>query len=263
MNLQNILDELEKVDGDLYDRLGHVSRRHMFNFVGKKVAAAAAPMVMASALTSAYGQDSTLPDNVVDVLNFALTLEYLEWEFYEIGTNFPGLIPSEYKVVFEQIRRHEQLHVRLLKSVLGTRAINKPTFDYSAKGAFPDTFRNFQTFAAVSQAFEDTGVRAYKGQAPNLMNAKAILEVALQIHAVESAHAARVRYLRGQKGWITLNNSSGLPQAIYAGEDNTVQKGINLTQLLAGKVPVEGITEAFDEPLTKQDVLNIVTPFLA
>ncbi len=95
------------------------------------------------------------------------------------------------------------------------------------------------------------------------MNAKAILEVALQIHATESAHAARVRYLRGMKGWIPLNMTGGLPQAIYAGEDNTTQKGINLTQLLAGVVSNEGITEAFDEPLTKQDVLNIVAPFLA
>lgn len=97
------------------------------------------------------------------------------------------------------------------------------------------------------------------------MNARPILEVALQIHATEAAHAARVRYLRGQKGWIPLASPSGLPSVaagVYAGEDNVVQKGINLASLLAGQVPIEGITEAFDEPLTREQVVAIVTPFL-
>ncbi|ADB38826.1 ferritin-like domain-containing protein [Spirosoma linguale] len=266
MNLQSIFTELQQVDGEFFDRLEHVSRRGLFSSLTRKTVAVAAPAIMASALTNAYGQSSQLPQNVVDVLNFALLLEYLESDFYEIGTNTPGLIPDQHKLAFEYIRRHEELHVKLLKKVLGDKAIPKPAFDYSAKGNFPDTFSNFQTFAAVSQAFEDTGVRAYKGQAPNLMNDKPILETALQIHATEATHAARIRYLRGQKGWIPLASSSGLPQAaaaVYAGEDNVVQKGINLASLLNGQVPLEGITEAFDEPLTREQVTAIVSPFLA
>lgn len=265
MNLQSIFTELEKVDGEFFDRLEHTSRRGLFSTLTKKTVAVSAPAILASALTKTYGQASQLPQNVVEVLNFALLLEYLEYEFYDIANNSPGLIPDQYKLAFEYIRRHEELHVKLLKTVLGSQAISKPGFDYSAKGAFPDTFRNFQTFAAVSQAFEDTGVRAYKGQAPNLMNAKPILETALQIHATEAAHAARVRYLRGQKGWIPLASASGLPAAaagVYAGDDNVVQKGINLANLLAGQVPIEGITEAFDEPLTRDQVTAIVKPFL-
>lgn len=265
MNLQSIFTELEKVDSEFFDRLEHVSRRGLFSSLTRKTVAVAAPAILASALTEAYGQSADLPQNVVDVLNFALLLEYLESNFYEVGTNVPGLIPDQDKLAFEYIRRHEELHVKLLKMVLGAKAIAKPAFDYSAKGAFPDTFSNFQTFAAVSQAFEDTGVRAYKGQAPNLMNAKPILETALRIHATEAAHAARIRYLRGQKGWIPLASPSGLPQAaaaVYMGEDNVVQKGINLAELLAGQVPLEGITEAFDEPLTREQVTSIVAPFL-
>lgn len=265
MNLQSIFAELEQVDSEFFDRLEHVSRRGLFSSLTKKTVAIAAPSILASALTSAYGQSSALPDNVVDVLNFALTLEYLEYRFYDIGTNLT-MIPSQYKPAFELIRRHEQLHVNLLKMVLGSKAIPEPKFDFSAKGNFPDTFTNFQTFAAVSQAFEDTGVRAYKGQAPNLMNAKPILETALQIHATEATHAARVRFLRGQKGWIPLASPSGLPPAaagVYMGEDNVTQKNINLQGILNGLVPVEGVTEAFDEPLTKDQVLAIVKPFLA
>ena len=266
MNLQSIFTELENVDPEFFDRLEHLSRRDLFSSLTKKTVALAAPAILASALTEAYGQSSQLPQNVVDVLNFALLLEYLESDFYELGTNSPGLIPDQYKLPFEYIRRHEQIHVWLLKKVLGSQAIAKPGFDYSAKGLFTDTFTNFQTFTAVSQAFEDTGVRAYKGQAPNLMNAKPILETALQIHATEATHAARVRYLRGQKGWIPLASASGLPTtvaSVYMGEDNVIQKGINLGEILANVVPIEGITEAFDEPLTRDQVMTIVKPFLA
>ncbi|GAB4040749.1 ferritin-like domain-containing protein [Spirosoma gilvum] len=265
MNLQNLFNELEQVDGDFIGRMEHVSRRGLFSALTKKTVAVAAPTILASALNTAYGQGMTLPDNVVDVLNFALTLEYLEYRFYDVGTNLT-MIPSQYKPAFELIRQHEELHVKLLKKVLGSKAISEPKFDFTAKGMFPDVFSNFQTFAAVSQAFEDTGVRAYKGQAPNLMNAKPILETALQIHSTEATHAARIRFLRGQKGWIPLASPSGLPPAVgamvYKGEDNVVQKGINLAGILNGLVSLEGITEAYDEPLTKEEVLEIVKPFL-
>lgn len=271
MNLQSILSELEQVDQEFFDRMAHVSRRGLFNSLTKKTVAAAAPAIMASALTDAYGQSTALPENVVDVLNFALTLEYLEYRFYDNASNF-GTIPAALRLPFEKIRQHEQIHVTLLKTVLGSRAVPEPKFDFTAKGAFPTVFSNFETFATIAQAFEDTGVRAYKGQAPNLMNAKPILEVALQIHAVEATHAARVRYLRGQKGWIPLASLSGLPAsvgaAVYKNEDNTIQSpatgNVNVYAVAAPfGVSVEGATEAFDEPLTKDEVLAIAAPFLA
>ncbi|GAB3953019.1 hypothetical protein GCM10028805_35980 [Spirosoma harenae] len=268
MNLQNLISELEKVDGEVLDRLAHVSRRGLFSALTKKTIAVAAPAVMASALNKAYGQGSTLSDKVADVLNFALTLEYLEWRFYDAGTNL-SMIPNMYKPAFEYIRRHELAHVVLLKSVLGSKAITEPRFDFTAKGTFSDVFRNFQTFAAVSQAFEDTGVRAYKGQAANLMENKPILEAALRIHATEAAHAARVRNIRGQKGWITGGTAamSGLPDvtnAVYAGEDNTTQGGANLVTALAGNslITTDMITEAFDEPLSKEDATKIASLFI-
>jgi hypothetical protein len=265
MNLQNLFSEIEKVDGEIFDRLAHVSRRGLFSSLTKKTIAIAAPAIMASALNKSYGQ--ALPQNVKDVLNFALALEYLEFRFYDNANNL-SMIPAQYKDAFEVIRRHEQVHVRLLKTVLGADAIPEPKFDFSAKGTFTDTFTNFQTFAAVAQTFEDTGVRAYKGQAANLMNAPAILTVALQIHATEAAHAANVRNLRGIKGWITGGTAamSGLPAVVnasYAGEDNT--NGLGGLVGNSFKIPITSdmITEAFDEPLTKDQVLAIAGPFFA
>lgn len=269
MNLQNLFSEIEKVDGEVFDRLAHVSRRGLFSSLTKKTIAVAAPAIMASALTNAYGQGSSLPQNVKDVLNFALALEYLEFNFYNFGKNLT-MIPNNYKPAFEVIRQHEEVHVKLLRTVLGNDAIPMPKFDFTAKGTFNDVFSNFNTFSAVAQTFEDTGVRAYKGQAANLMNAPAILQVALQIHATEAAHAANVRYLRGQKGWVTGGTAAaqGLPSVVdasYKGEDNVIQAGANLSAALAGdnRITEAMVNGAFDEPLDKATVLAIVAPFFA
>jgi rubrerythrin len=258
MNLQNILSELEQVDGDVYDRLKHVSRRHMFSVFGRKAAAVAAPTVLASALNKAYGQ--ALDPVIVEVLNFALTLEYLEAEFYNVGMDTPNLITGTARTVFGQIQKHENAHVKLLKSVLGSQAVEKPRFDYTAKGMFPNPFGNYAVFLTLSQAFEDTGVRAYKGQAPKLINNDPILTTALQIHSVEARHAARVRELRGQKGWITGNMSPGVPSMVYDGDEAI--RHLEIPSTIPG-VPYENATEAWDEPLSKEDVLKIVMPFLA
>ena len=259
MNLQNILNDLESVDPEVYERLEHVSRRHVFQNLLKKAvvgATATAPVVLGSILNKAYGQGNV----VVEVLNFALTLEYLEAEFYNNGLA-SGLLTGEALTTFKQIAKHENAHVALLKSALGSAAIAKPNFDFTAGGAFPNPFGNYPMFMTLSQAFEDTGVRAYKGQAPRLMPTPDVLTVALQIHSVEALHAAKVRYLNGNKGWIVLNEAmKGAPAAVYAGEQQTTQGGVDLVALTG--YSAARISEAFDEPLTKEAVLAIATPFI-
>ena len=219
-----------------------------------------------AALASDVFAQGGLPSLVVDVLNFALTLEHLEAEFYVTGVGTSGLIPADMRAPFDQIRKHEVAHVAFLRSVLGSAAVAKPTFDFtggsgSGNGPFADVFRNAQTFAAVAQAFEDTGVRAYKGQAANLMGHNDVLRAALRIHSVEARHAAQVRRMRGQKGWITGSNSGGLPEAAqgtYEGESNKFQ-------FILGQADsnTQAMTEAFDETLSKSQVLAIVAPFIA
>ncbi|CAN5917955.1 hypothetical protein BH11GEM1_BH11GEM1_09580 [soil metagenome] len=222
--------------------------------------------VLATAALASNAFAQGLPSMVVDILNFALTLEHLEAEFYVTGVGTSGLIPADMRAPFDQIRKHEVAHVAFLRGVLGSAAIAKPTFDFtggsgSGNGPFADVFRNGQTFAAVAQAFEDTGVRAYKGQAANLMGHNDVLRAALRIHSVEARHASQVRRMRGQKGWITLSNSGGLPEAAqgtYKGESNRFQ-------FILGQPDsnTQAMTEAFDETLTKSQVLAIVAPFIA
>jgi rubrerythrin len=232
--------------------------------VAAGLAVGSVPAAMAALATDAFGQDN-LPGIIVEVLNFALTLEHLEAEFYTRGMAAPGLLVGRDREMFDQIRKHEVAHVEFLRSTLGGRAAPKPTFDYTGgmgrgNGPFADVFSNPRTFAALAQVFEDTGVRAYKGQASFLMANKTVLESALRIHSVEARHAAQVRRMRGQKGWIVRDSRGNLPpqaQPVYQGENNTFHF---ILGPLSGS---EENTRAFDEPLTKGQVLDIVRPFLA
>lgn len=269
MNLDKIFETLdpEKID---QDEIRHIAaRRGFFAKAGSltlKAALASLPLALTLMPRVVRAQSSS----VGDVLNFALTLEYLEDEFYKMGLNASGLIPSSDRNVFLQISQHEAAHVAFLKTALGSGAVAKPAFDFTAGGTFADVFSNYQTFLALSQAFEDTGVRAYKGQAGNLMSDDGTLKAALQIHSVEARHASQVRRLRGKsagmdiKGWISSNEANGLPAAIYAGEENITHAGASLNSISSlSQVSNNGKTEAFDEPLTKEQVLSIVQPFLA
>lgn len=278
---------LEALDPELTELT--VSRRDALRGAGKwgmEFALASIPLALAATAKDAFGQGG-LPQEFVDVLNFALTLEELEAEFYNIGLTgsptppppsgplqFNRLIPADLRPVFLQIDKHENAHVRLLRAVLGAQAKPKPQFDFTGGGRFPDVFSNFQTFATLAQGFEDTGVRAYKGQAPKLMPNDFLLTVALQIHSVEARHAAEVRRLAAspaEKAWITLNNTKvAALQPIYAGEQQTTQAGVNVASLLPNfdKFPLDqaakeaAASEAFDEPLTMEQVLAIVAPFI-
>jgi hypothetical protein len=264
-----IFDAIDQIDNFSGDTLARTSRREAFRAMGsfsKKAAAAMVPFGLATAAAPAARADGH--DQVVDVLNFALLLEYLEAEFYVKGLD-SGVIPagSDAERIYHQISRHETAHVELLKgaiSDLGGTPGDKPEFDFTAGGLF-NPFHDYQVYLILSQAFEDTGVRAYKGQAANLISNNAILTVALQIHSVEARHASEVRRLRGLKGWITqAERGAGVPevaQATYAGEDNLVQAGVDVSAIT--QFSTDAITEAYDEPLSKEEVTAIATLFLA
>jgi hypothetical protein len=251
------------------------------------------PMVLA-AMAKTAGAQGTAP-TVTEVLNFALKLEYLEAEFYNIatgatssamyaGTNQVFTAANHPpKAVFDEIAKHENAHVTVLKGALGANAVAKPNFDFTGghgatdgsgkfNGPFADVFSNPATFLALAQAFEDTGVRAYKGGARYLISSIPALETALQIHSIEARHASKVRRIRGEKGWITGKANTlpaaaqavygaGSPAADYPAEDNVTQAGVNVSTL-AGVAGANAATEAFDEPLDTATVLAIAGLFI-
>ncbi|MBA3832678.1 MAG: ferritin-like domain-containing protein [Chthoniobacterales bacterium] len=203
------------------------------------------------------------PQAAADVLNFALFLERRESEFYKLALEAPGLIPASDRAVFEQIGRNETRHVVFLTTGItgiGGTPDTSTEFDHTAHGRFPDVFTNYHTFLIVAQTSEETGVRAYKGQAPNLMQSPTLLTAALRIHSSEGRHVAEIRRIRGLKGWITESESNGAIPATYAGESNVVHNGVDMPSV--SKISHRALTEAFDEPLTRAQVMAIVAPFV-
>jgi hypothetical protein len=191
-----ILDQIEPEVGERID----TARRSMFTRFAPVAVLGSAPLVLAASAQQAFAAGG-LPQQVVDVLNFALTLEYLEAAFYKEANGSAGLIPSEYRQLFRTIGQHETAHVKLLQGALGSAAVKAPAVDFTAGGKYADVFSNFETFVAVSATFEDLGVAAYAGQAGNLLGTP-VLTTALQIHSVEARHAAAVRPLAGKLGYI-------------------------------------------------------------
>ncbi len=291
MNVKNILNEIEKVDPEVYERLD-TRRSAMKQFAGLagKLATVAVPFALGGMFKKAYGRN-TGTDTVIDVLNFALTLEYLEAKFYQLGnaaaTGGTLAIPAGLeRNTFTTIGAHETAHVAFLRSAItasGGTPVAEPVFDFTAgngtgTGPFMGVFTNYALFLAVAQTFEDTGVRAYKGQAidVDLMANNDVLQAALQIHSVEARHAAQVRRIRKMNGglvpagvdvkpWITGNQSgimSAAVQASYNGEEITNQATIEIVGINGQAISVTDASEAFDEPLTKAQVLAIVDPFI-
>ena len=283
MNLQNIISEIEKTDPEVYDRLD-TRRSAMKNFAkaSGKIALASIPFALGSMFQKAYASPTAPTDLILDTLNFALTLEYLESNFY-VKAVASGIIPAGAALTaLTLIRDHENQHVNFLKTAISAAggtpvSFTAASFDFTAKGAFANVFTDYGTLLAVAQTFEDTGVRAYKGQAPNLISNNGYLTAALQIHSVEGRHAAHLRYMRKAAGflvpagvnvkpWITLNQSgigTTAVQASYNGEDNVVQGGVTITNIGGFPISAASASEAFDEPLTKDQVTAIVTPFFA
>jgi hypothetical protein len=132
--------------------------------------------------------------NDVKILNYALTLEFLEAAFYNQAVANGALTDPVVKRFAEVVSQHENAHVTFLKKALGRAAIKSPTFD------FKDTVTNQDKFKQTAQVLEDTGVAAYAGQGPNIKQ-RPVVVAALSVHSVEARHAA----------WIRFINAGGTP----------------------------------------------------
>jgi rubrerythrin len=127
----------------------------------------------------------------VEILNFALTLEYLEAAFYERALDEVDL-GSETTEFAETILGDENEHVAALEKTiksLGGKPVMAPMVE------FP--FSDEAAFLKLAQTLEDTGVAAYDGAAPAIKS-KELLATAGSIVQVEARHAARVRLARNE-----------------------------------------------------------------
>jgi ferritin-like protein len=159
-----------------------VSRRSL---LGRALIGAGAIAAVRAPSAAAAG----LPASDVDILNYALVLEYLQASFYteaERGGALSGKTAQAARIVGAT----ERAHVRAFRKLLGSQAVKRPTFD------FQGTTEQQRPFLKTAVAFEDLAVAAYKGQAPKLRS-NAVLAAAVGIHSVEARHAAWMRELFG------------------------------------------------------------------
>lgn len=177
------------------------------------------------------GEDEFEDD--IDILNYALTLEFLEAKFYEEGLEnigedellnatplcaFGDQIQSRVYGDLQTIRDHERTHADTIESVigdLGGEPVDEPEFDFGSAVEDPTEF------IATGAQLEDTGVSAYAGAAPFIEDEE-LVPPALSIHSVEARHASFLR---------VLNDEIGFPAA-------------------------------FDEPRSKSEVLDIASAFI-
>ena len=151
-----------------------------------------------------YAGTSTASANATDlgILNYALTLEYLETEFYS-KVIAAGLFSGKVGALIKDFGRQEATHVEALKGSvekMGGTPAAKPV------GKFP--IENATQVAELAYTVENLGAAAYLGQAP-LIQSKQVLAAALAIHSVEARHAATLGTL--VKKSITPNGGFAKP----------------------------------------------------
>jgi rubrerythrin len=177
---------LEKLDPqgavcEAYERVHRDSRAEFL----RKAVVGGATLLGALAVPSANAASAS----DVDILNYALTLEYVQASFYTEAERVNAL-RGKAREAADVVGAVERAHVRAIRKALGTAAISRPTFN------FRGTTEDQRKFLKTAVAFEDLAVAAYKAQAPRIRS-KAILAVAVSIHSVEARHAAWMRRLFG------------------------------------------------------------------
>jgi hypothetical protein len=234
----------------------------------------------------------------IDILNFALNLEYLEAQFYQYavfgvglpdsqlgGTGTRGAVRGGRAVPFKdpvvaqyarEIAKDEADHVRFLRAALGSAAVAQPAIDVSAdvNGAFSsaaraaglikageafDPYASDEAFLFGAFIFEDVGVTAYKGAAPLISN-KTYLEAAAGILAAEAYHAGLVRTVLYAKGIETPSLRTGA-DAISNARD-TLDASTDVDQGITGTADTSNIVPLDENGIAYSrspgDVLNIV-----
>jgi rubrerythrin len=145
----------------------------------------------------------------IGILNYALTLEYLESTFYNEATanqhRTAFIKDYQTRLFLSAVTQDENQHVAALKKVLGSHAIKKPKFDFHGDNA------NEAHFHRASFTFENEGVHAYSGQAFNIKDPK-VLAAALSIVTVEARHASVIGLIRQKSDYgITPNGAFDKP----------------------------------------------------
>jgi hypothetical protein len=167
------------------------SRRSFLKKAGLSGAAVMGSGALLSALTPAGAAAATgkgrppvkpFGKGDIGILNYALTLEYLEAAFYNEATKNKVAKGAQESAFLKRTTADENAHVAFLKKALGSKAVAAPKVDFGSA-------TSKSMWLPTSMVLENTGVKAYGGQALNISN-PAYISAALSIWAVEARHAS-------------------------------------------------------------------------
>jgi hypothetical protein len=202
MSYEIDLEQID-VDGAVRETADSVSGDTRLSFL-KKAGVAGGAMVSGGAVLSAlaptalgattYGRPpAKFGKGDVGILNYALTLEYLEAAFYNGATGANLALSPQAAAFLKVVTRDENAHVAFLKKALGHKAVAAPSFD------FGEANTNVEKFMATAYVLENTGVHAYLGQVTNIKN-PAYATAAGTILTIEARHAAVIGLLNEAAG---------------------------------------------------------------
>lgn len=157
------------------------------SFLVRSAAAAAGIYLAAPAAALAHAKHGAFSGGDIGIVNFALTLEKIEVDFYKAALATPGL-GAEAKKLLEEIAKHEDEHVKSLSrsiAQLGGKADPAPQTNFPA-------IANEREAIAAAIDLEDVGVSAYNGAATQVRNAD-LLQAVASIAQVEARHAGALR----------------------------------------------------------------------
>lgn len=221
------MDDKSMADSRLVSNLRNADSSSRRSFLQRSAAAGAGALALAvGASNAALAHDGT-DDNFtdVDVLNFALRLEHLEYAFYRDGLerfgqrDFTGVgqrMNQNVRSKLEDIRDHEETHVNALTATVkaeGGTPVEEECYDFG--------YNNVNQFLGVAAVLENTGVSAYDG-AISLIEEEKYLTTGATIATVEARHASYLNLLNGD----------------------------------------DPFPDAFDEPLSPTEVLNAAGGFI-
>ena len=205
--------------------------------------------------TAFAGHSDAIPD--ADILNYALTLEYLEATFYTqalggsgttgvpaspamfnrgaitgsgIFAGFGGRIRSSAYGYLSDIRDHEITHVEFLRGQLGAAAVGPCKFDFSTALA------SVESFVETAQLLENTGVMAYDG-AIRYVDAGDALQAGAQIATVEARHAAYLNLINGGSPFPVAFDQGKKPSEILAAASPFIVSCPTEVTALFGRLP--------------------------
>jgi hypothetical protein len=203
MTYQINLEEID-ADGAIREAAEEVSGDTRLSFLRKGAVAGGAALsggailsalVPGVAMASSGGgrPPASFGKGDIGVLNYALTLEYLEAAFYNGATAANMALNSQTAAFLKVVTKDENAHVTFLKKALGSKAAKEPKFNF--KGANT----NVETFMKTAAVLENTGVHAYSGQALNIKSA-AYVKAAISILTIEARHASVIGLLNDPTG---------------------------------------------------------------